>query len=46
MKQKKCAYDFQQYETVRSFGDSIYIRKANIVKAEEDQNNLLKNSRI
>ena len=29
-------------ETIRSFDDSIYTPKANIVGAEEDQSNLLK----
>ena len=27
---KKCAYDFQQYETIRSLGDNIYTGKINI----------------
>ena len=36
-------HDFQQYKTMRSFGESIYNRKAKIVESEEDQNNLLKN---
>ena len=40
---KKCLYDFQQYETIKSFCDSIYTCKANIVEVEEDQSNLLKN---
>ena len=40
---RKYIYDFEQYETIRSFGDSIYTRKANIVEAEADQNNPLKN---
>ena len=40
---RKYIYDFEQYETIRSFGDSIYTRKANIVEAEVDQNNPLKN---
>ena len=40
---KKDTYDFQQYETVRSFGESIYTRKASIVEVEEDQTNLLEN---
>ena len=35
-------YIFQQYETLRSFGESTYTRKSNIVEAEEDQRNLLK----
>ena len=38
---KTYVYDFQQYETVRSFGDSICARKINIVEVEGDQNNLL-----
>ena len=33
----------KQYEITRSFGDSIYTCKPNIVEAEEDQSNLLKN---
>ena len=40
---KKYTCDFEQYETIRYFGDSFYTRKANIVKTEEDQSNLLKN---
>ena len=40
---RKYIYDFEQYKTIRSFGDSIYTRKANIVEAEADQNNPLKN---
>ena len=28
---KNWTYDFQQYETIRSFGESIYTRKASIV---------------
>ena len=42
-KTKKYTYDFQKYGTIRSFGNSIYTRKAIIVEAEKDQNNLLKN---
>ena len=38
---KTYVYDFQQYETVRPFGDSIYARKINIVEVEGYQNNLL-----
>ena len=34
---KRYIYDFQQYETVRSFGESIYISKINIYEAEMDQ---------
>ena len=40
---KKHIYDFQQYETIRSFGDSIYTCKANIVETEEKRSHLLKN---
>ena len=40
---KKYTYDFQLQERIKSFGESIYIRKAGIVEAEEDQSNLLKN---
>ena len=36
-------YDFQQYETTRSFGEKIYHCKAIIVEAEEEQSNLLEN---
>ena len=42
-KTKNYTYDFQQYETIRSFGESIYTSKASIVEAEEDESNLLKN---
>ena len=31
---KRYIYNFQQYEAIRSFGDSIYTRKANIVEAD------------
>ena len=40
---KKHMYDFQQYETIRSFGDNIYTGKINIDEAEMDQSNLLDN---
>ena len=40
---KKYINDFQQYETVRSFGESIYTNKVNIDEAEMDQRNILKN---
>ena len=43
MKQKKYIYDFQQFETIRSFGDNIYTGKINADKAEVDQSNLLEN---
>ena len=34
-------YDFQKFETIRSFGDSIYTGKFSIDEAEMDQTNLL-----
>ena len=43
MKQRKYIYDFQQYVTINSFGESIYTRRAKIVETKEDQINLLKN---
>ena len=43
-KKKKQIYDFQQYEKIRSFGNSIHTRKANVVKAKEDQSNLINNT--
>ena len=39
----KYKYDFQQYETIRSFDKSIYTGKNTIDEGEEDQNNLLEN---
>ena len=42
-KTKNYIYDFQQYETIRSFGGSIYTQNISIVETQEDQNNLLKN---
>ena len=39
----KYKYDFQQYETIRSFGESIHAGEITIDEAEEDQSNLLKN---
>ena len=36
-------YHFQQFETLRNFGDSIYAGKIDIHEAETDQNNLLEN---
>ena len=32
----KYTYDFQQYESIRSFDDSIYTPETNIVKTEEN----------
>ena len=40
---KKQTYDFQQYETIRYFDESIYASKNNIDEVEIDQSNLLKN---
>ena len=42
-KTNKYKYDFQQYETIRSFSDSIFAVKINIDEAEINQSNLLKN---
>ena len=39
----KYKFDFQQYETIRYFGESIYTGKINIDEAERDQSNLLEN---
>ena len=35
--------DFQQYETVRSYGAGIFTSEINIDEAEKDQSNLLEN---
>ena len=40
---KKTLYDFQQFETIRSFGESIVRGKITISEAEEDRSNLLRN---
>ena len=42
-KTNKYLCDFQQFETIRSFCDSIYTGKINIDEAEIDQRNLLEN---
>ena len=42
-KKQKTLYDFQQFETIRSFGESIVRGKITISEAEEDQSNLLRN---
>ena len=42
-KTNKYINNFQQFETMRSFCDSIYTGKINIDEAERDQNNLLEN---
>ena len=39
----KCKHNFQQYWTIKSFDESIYIGKINIDEAEIDQSNLLEN---
>ena len=39
----KYVYDFQQYDTIRSFRDNIYTEKINLDEGEIDQSNLLKN---
>ena len=39
----KYIFGFQQFETIKPFGDSIYTDKINIDGAEIDQNNLLEN---
>ena len=44
-KTNKHLYDFQQFETIRSFGHSIYTGKINIQRAEMNQSNLLENIR-
>ena len=41
-KKKKIHIWFEQYQTIRSFGDNIYTWKINIDQAEIDQSNLLK----
>ena len=42
-KTNKYLYDFQKFETVKSFGDIIYTGKINIDIAKMDQTNLLEN---
>ena len=42
-KTNKYTYDFQQYENIRLFGDSIYTGKTNIDEADMDQIHLLEN---
>ena len=41
-KTQKCACDYQQYETIRSFADNIYTDKSNIDEAEMNRSKLLK----
>ena len=40
--EEKYTYDFQQFETIRSFGGNIYTGKVDIDEAEMYQSNLLK----
>ena len=40
---KHLKYDFQQFQTIRSFGDNIYTGKINTDEAEMDQSNLVEN---
>ena len=42
-KTNKYTYDFQQYENIRLFGNSIYTGKTNIDEADMDQIHLLEN---
>ena len=42
-KTNKYTYDFQHFETIRSFGDNIYTGKITINEAEMDQSNLVEN---
>ena len=42
---KKYTYGFQQYKTIRPFGESIYTCKASIVETEYNQSNLLEKLR-
>ena len=42
-KLKENTYHFQQYETMRSFGENSYTHKARVVYAEKGQSNLLRN---
>ena len=39
----KSIYDFQQLETIRSFGNNIYTGKISIDEGEMDQSNLSEN---
>ena len=42
-RENKNEYGFQQYETIRSFGENIYTGKITTDEAEQDQSNLLEN---
>ena len=39
----KKLYEFQQYDTIRPFGDNIYTGKISIDEAEMNQTNIFKN---
>ena len=43
IKRKHLKYNFQQFQTIRSFGDNIYTGKINLDEAEMDQSNLVEN---
>ena len=42
-KAKNYIYDFQQFQTIRSFGENIYSGKININDTKMDETNLLEN---
>ena len=42
-KTDKCIYGFQQFQAIRSFGDSIVNGRITISEANEKQSNLLEN---
>ena len=42
-KTNKYTYDFQQFQTIRSFCDNIYTGKINVDEVDMGQNNLLEN---
>ena len=37
----KCIYGFQKFQTIRSFGDSIYNGNSTISETDQKQNSLL-----
>ena len=39
----KCVYNFQQFQMIRSFGDSILNGKVTISEADKNQSNLFEN---
>ena len=42
-KTNKYMYDFEKFETIKSFGDSFYTGKTSMDEAEMDKTNLLQN---